>query len=38
MSKTIIQEHCNGVLSVSNSADGAVFKIILDVKDPESIN
>ena len=29
MSKTIIQEHCNGVLSVENNADGAVFKIVL---------
>ena len=29
MSKTIIQEHCNGNLSVKNSADGAVFTIEL---------
>ncbi len=29
MSKTIIEDHCAGKLSVSNSNDGAVFKIIL---------
>jgi len=29
MSKIIIQEHCNGILSASNNADGAVFKIVL---------
>ncbi len=29
MSKTIIEEHCEGRLSVSNDKDGAVFKIIL---------
>jgi C4-dicarboxylate-specific signal transduction histidine kinase len=29
MSKTIIEEHCGGELSVSNSEDGAVFKIVL---------
>ena len=29
MSKTIIQEHCGGTLSVSNDKDGAVFKIKL---------
>ncbi len=27
MSKTIIEEHCGGKLSVSNSEDGAIFKI-----------
>ena len=27
MSKIIIEKHCNGKLSVSNDADGAVFKI-----------
>ena len=27
MSKMIIQEHCNGILSVENSSEGAVFKI-----------
>ncbi len=29
MSKTIIEEHCNGELSVSNSTEGAVFRIAL---------
>jgi len=29
MSKTIIEEHCDGILSVANSSDGATFKIIL---------
>ena len=27
MSKIIVEEHCNGKLSISNSDDGAVFKI-----------
>jgi len=30
MSKTIIEEHCNGKLSLSNSSNGAVFKIVLE--------
>jgi len=30
MSKTIIEEHCDGKLDLSNSSDGAVFKIILE--------
>ncbi|NPA60016.1 MAG: PAS domain S-box protein, partial [Epsilonproteobacteria bacterium] len=30
MSKTIIEEHCHGKLSLSNSDDGAIFKIILE--------
>ncbi len=29
MSNIIVEEHCNGTLSVSNSDDGAVFKIAL---------
>jgi len=29
MSKTIIEEHCNGELNVSNSDSGAVFQIVL---------
>ena len=29
MSKMIIEEHCNGKLSVKNSKEGAVFKIAL---------
>ncbi|NPA59239.1 MAG: PAS domain S-box protein [Epsilonproteobacteria bacterium] len=29
MSKTIVEEHCNGKLSVTNDEDGAVFKIEL---------
>ena len=28
MSKTIIEEHCDGILTVSNSNEGAVFKIV----------
>jgi len=32
MSKTIIQEHCDGKLTVSNDEDGAVFKIDLRKK------
>jgi PAS domain S-box-containing protein len=32
MSKTIIEEHCGGELSVSNGSDGAVFRIILGEK------
>ncbi len=35
MSKTIVEEHCNGILSVVNSVDGAIFKIIL--KNPTSV-
>ncbi len=30
MSKVIIEEHCNGKLSISNDKDGAIFKIKLD--------
>ncbi|MEN8146649.1 MAG: ATP-binding protein [Campylobacterota bacterium] len=33
MSKTIIEEHCGGTLSVANSDDGAVFKITLGAAD-----
>jgi len=29
MSKIIVEDHCDGLLQVSNSDDGAVFKIIL---------
>jgi len=29
MSKTIIEEHCNGKLTVANNKDGAVFQITL---------
>ena len=29
MSKTIIEEHCEGTLSVSNDKNGAIFKIVL---------
>ncbi len=31
MSKTIIEEHCNGELTASNDKDGAVFKIVLGI-------
>ena len=30
MSKTIVEEHCNGRLSVENIREGALFKIVLD--------
>ena len=30
MSKTIIEEHCDGAITVSNDKDGAVFKIIFN--------
>ena len=33
MSKTIVEEHCDGELSVENNKDGAVFKIILKQED-----
>ncbi len=33
MSKTIIEDHCNGKLSVSNDEDGAVFKINFKIED-----
>jgi len=29
MSKTIVEDHCGGKLSVTNSYDGAIFKIEL---------
>ena len=29
MSKTIIEEHCDGELSASNTNEGAMFKIVL---------
>ncbi len=29
MSKTIIEEHCSGILSVENAKDGVVFTIEL---------
>ncbi|MGL1957787.1 MAG: nitrate- and nitrite sensing domain-containing protein [Colwellia sp.] len=32
MSKTIIEKHCNGKLTVSNSKEGAVFKICFTLK------
>ena len=32
MSKIIVEEHCNGQLSVENTADGALFKIALKVE------
>ncbi len=32
MSKTIINEHCKGLLEVENSNEGAIFKIYLPIK------
>ena len=32
MSKTIIDNHCNGKISVSNDKDGAIFKILFDIE------
>ena len=29
MSKTIVEDHCKGKLTISNNQDGAVFKITL---------
>ena len=31
MSKTIVEDHCGGELSVSNSEKGAIFRVILNV-------
>ncbi len=31
MSKTIIEEHCGGKLSIKNGKDGAIFKIVLPI-------
>ena len=33
MSKTIVEEHCNGRLSVTNNDDGALFTIMISSKD-----
>ena len=33
MSKTIINEHCNGLLKIENAHEGAIFKIYLPKKD-----
>jgi C4-dicarboxylate-specific signal transduction histidine kinase len=35
MSKTIIEEHCHGNLSVENTQNGAKFTIILPIKDSD---
>jgi len=32
MSKLIIQEHCNGILKVTNTQDGVEFKIVLNAE------
>ena len=32
MSKTIIDNHCNGKISASNDKDGAIFKILFDIE------
>ncbi len=38
MSKTIIEEHCNGKLTIANNKDGAIFKIELGlIKNPTHI-
>jgi signal transduction histidine kinase len=31
MSKTIVEDHCGGELSVINSEDGAIFKVVVNV-------
>ena len=33
MSKTIIEEHCNGTLGVTNGEEGAIFRIALPLED-----
>jgi len=33
MSKTIIEEHCHGILSIRNSSKGAIFRVELPVVD-----
>jgi C4-dicarboxylate-specific signal transduction histidine kinase len=33
MSKTIIEEHCNGTLGVINGEEGAIFRIALPLED-----
>ena len=43
MSKIIVEEHCGGVLSVCNTAEGVIFKITLPhlddmLQQPESVN
>ena len=35
MSKTIIQEHCNGKLEVDNTQDGAIFSIVLQIEEKD---
>lgn len=33
MSKTIIEDHCQGTLSISNSDEGAIFKITIPIRE-----
>ena len=35
MSKVIVEDHCNGILKVNNTIDGAMFEIILGDNDDE---
>jgi len=38
MSKTIIEEHCDGILKVRNSSEGAVFRIELPASEKDTVS